>query len=70
MIRDAVPVGILLRALGVVEDKQIMDLMIYDESDTDMIEALRASLEEAQEYRTQDDALLFLASRGSSTNVE
>jgi len=38
--------------LGVEQDKDIMDLIIYDETDTDMVEALRASLEEASEIRT------------------
>lgn len=29
-IREDIPVGILLRALNVIGDKQIQDLMIYD----------------------------------------
>ena len=52
MIRDDVPIAILFRALNICSDKQIQDMMIYDDSDTDMMEALRASLEEANEYRT------------------
>lgn len=30
MIRDDIPVGILLRALNVIGDKAIQNLMIYD----------------------------------------
>ena len=52
MIREDVPIAILFRALNICSDKQIQDMMIYDESDTDMMEALRASLEEAAEKRT------------------
>ena len=47
MIREEIPVAILLRALDIIPDKAIQDLMIYDMSDTDMIDLLRASLEEA-----------------------
>jgi DNA-directed RNA polymerase II subunit RPB2 len=46
MIKEDIPIGILLLALGVTEDKKIQDLIIYDQSDTDMIDLLRASLEE------------------------
>ena len=47
MIREDIPVAILLRALDIIPDKAIQDLMIYDMADTDMIDMLRASLEEA-----------------------
>ena len=40
------PMGILLMALGVTEDRKIQDLIIYDQNDTDMVDLLRASLEE------------------------
>ena len=64
MIRDDIPVAVLLRALNIIGDKQIQDLMIYDPNDTDMMDMLRASLEEAATIRTQDDALDFIAKRG------
>jgi DNA-directed RNA polymerase II subunit RPB2 len=54
IIREDVPIAILFRALNVCSDKQIQDMMIYDETDTDMMEALRASLEQAGEVRTQE----------------
>jgi len=47
MVREDIPVAILLRALDIIPDKAIQDLMIYDQSDTDMVDMLRASLEEA-----------------------
>lgn len=47
MVREDIPVAILLRALDITSDKAIQDLMIYDANDTDMIDMLRASLEEA-----------------------
>jgi DNA-directed RNA polymerase II subunit RPB2 len=42
--------------------------MIYDQSDTDMIDMLRASLEEAAIIRTRDDALDYIAKRGGHQN--
>jgi DNA-directed RNA polymerase II subunit RPB2 len=38
--------------------------MIYDQNDTDMIDMLRASLEEAAIIRTREDALDYIAKRG------
>jgi DNA-directed RNA polymerase II subunit RPB2 len=38
--------------------------MIYDQNDTDMIDMLRASLEEVETIRTRDDALDYIAKRG------
>ena len=56
--------GILLRALGVIGDKQIQSLMIYDESDTDMIDLLKASIEQDAVIKTQNDALAYIGRRG------
>ena len=72
MIREDIPVAILLRALDIIPDKAIQDLMIYDMKDTDMIDMLRASLEEAQTIRTREDALDYIAKKGSAyaTNRE
>ena len=64
MIKEEIPLAILMRALNIIGDKQIQDLMIYDPSDNDMIYMLRASLEEAQTIRTQEDALDYIAKRG------
>lgn len=47
MIQQDIPLVILMRALNIIGDKQILDLIIYDAADTDMTDMLRASLEEA-----------------------
>ncbi len=39
--------------------------MIYDQSDTDMIDMLRASLEEAATIRTREDALDYIVRKGN-----
>ena len=68
MIKEDIPIGILLLALGVTEDKKMQDLISYDQSDTDMIDLLRASLEECQSIKTKENireaALLYIAARG------
>ena len=65
MIKEDIPIVILLRALNVIGDKQIQDLIIYDKKDTDMIEMLRASLEQSQGTRTQEEALDFIAKKSN-----
>ena len=40
--------------------------MIYDANDTDMIDMLGASLEEAAPIRTREDALDYIAKKGSN----
>lgn len=47
MIQQDIPLIILMRALNIIGDKQILDLIIYDSNDSDMMDMLRASLEEA-----------------------
>lgn len=68
MIRDEIPVAILLRALDIIPDKAIQDLIIYDMADSDMIDLLRASLEEAQTIRTREDALDYIAKKGPNSS--
>ncbi|GAU39720.1 hypothetical protein TSUD_144860, partial [Trifolium subterraneum] len=46
-IRTEIPIFIVFRALGFVADKDILEHICYDFSDTQMMELLRPSLEEA-----------------------
>ena len=46
-IRNEIPIIIVFRALGFVADKDILEHICYDFSDTQMMELLRPSLEEA-----------------------
>ena len=46
-IRTEIPIIIVFRALGFVADKDILEHICYDFSDTLMMELLRPSLEEA-----------------------
>lgn len=46
-IRTEIPIIIVFRALGFVADKDILEHICYDFADTQMMELLRPSLEEA-----------------------
>lgn len=46
-IRTEIPIIIVFRALGFVADKDILEHICYDFKDTQMMELLRPSLEEA-----------------------
>lgn len=74
MIKEDIPIGILLLALGITEDKKMQDLIIYDQSDTDMVDLLRASLEECQSIKTsfnvQEAALNYIAIRGQNPEMK
>jgi len=58
---------VLFRALGTISDKNIMSRVCFDcPDDTEMGEALRASLEEAKIIETQEEALDYISKRGSA----
>jgi DNA-directed RNA polymerase beta subunit len=52
-IRTEIPIFIVFRALGFVADKDILQHICYDLSDTQMMELLRPSLEEAFAIQNQ-----------------
>lgn len=56
-IRTEIPIIIVFRALGFVADKDILEHICYDFSDTQMMELLRPSLEEA--FVIQNQQVLF-----------
>lgn len=56
-IRTEIPIIIVFRALGFVADKDILEHICYDFSDTQMMELLRPSLEEAFVIQNQQVSL-------------
>ena len=64
-VKADIPILILFRALGYVADKDILEHIVYDFNDTEMLEALRASIEEAFPIQSQEVALDFIGKRGS-----
>ena len=68
-IRTDIPVVIIFRALGFVSDRDILEHVVYDFTDTEMMERFRPSLEEAKPIQNQIVALDFIGKRGSALNV-
>ena len=73
-----IPIFILFRAFGIVSDSDIIKYCVYDESDLDMVNILRYSLDEGlsakvsddakpKEIRTQEDAINFLVAKLKNT---
>ncbi|KAJ9539990.1 hypothetical protein OSB04_026496 [Centaurea solstitialis] len=68
-IRTEIPIVIVFRALGFVADKDILEHICYDFADTQMMELLRPSLEEAFVIQNQQVALDYIGKRGATVGV-
>lgn len=55
-----IPIMIVLRALGLISDRQNLEFIVYDMKDTQMMELLRPSLEESLLITTQQLALDYI----------
>lgn len=73
-VRMDIPVFILMRALGVIDDQTIVEMMVGDVTapeNRQILQYLRASLEEASHIKTQDAALDELLTHSSGVyNVD
>lgn len=65
-IKAEIPIIVVFRALGFVADKDILEHVCYDFSDTAMMELLRPSLEEAATIQNQQLALDYIGKRGTT----
>jgi DNA-directed RNA polymerase II subunit RPB2 len=68
-IKDNIPIAIVFRALGVVSDEDILNHICYDRSDTQMLEMLKACIEESFVIQDREVALDFIGKRGNQTNL-
>ncbi|KAH6785548.1 hypothetical protein C2S51_038003 [Perilla frutescens var. frutescens] len=68
-IRTEIPIIIIFRALGFVADKEILEHICYDFNDSQMMELLRPSLEEAFVIQNEQVALDYIGKRGSMVGV-
>uniref|UniRef100_A0A7S3B0D6 DNA-directed RNA polymerase subunit beta n=1 Tax=Haptolina ericina TaxID=156174 RepID=A0A7S3B0D6_9EUKA len=68
-IRQEIPVIILFRALGFVADRDILEHIVCDFSDTNLMEKVRPSLEEAIHIQTRLVALDYIGKRGPTQGV-
>ena len=66
-VKADIPLVVLFRALGVVSDEDILNHIVYDHSDTQMLEMLKPSIEEGWPIQTQDIALHFIGNRATQS---
>ncbi|KAI9706060.1 MAG: DNA-dependent RNA polymerase II [Candelina mexicana] len=66
-IKSEIPIAIVFRALGVVSDEDILNHICYDRNDTQMLEMLKPSIEEAFVIQDREVALDFIGKRGNSS---
>ncbi|KAL8228691.1 hypothetical protein R6Q57_013591 [Mikania cordata] len=68
-IRSEIPIAVVFRALGFVSDKDILEHICYDFADSQMMELLRPSLEEAFVIQNQQVALDYIGKRSVTVGV-
>lgn len=68
-IRSTIPVAIVFRALGVTSDAEIIRHIVYDIEDTEMLEAIIPSIQEATDIHSQSAALRFIGARGDTVGL-
>lgn len=71
-IKQPIPLVIVFRALGVISDKEICDKIVLDishENNKQMLEALQASIIEANTYLTQESCIKYITSYAMYTPI-
>lgn len=65
-VKKEIPLAIIFRAFGIIENQDILRHIVYDIADTEMVNLLNPSLEESSDIYFQNDALYFI---GEFTNI-
>eukprot|EP01125_Pyxidicula_operculata_P003220 TRINITY_DN1367_c1_g2_i2.p1 TRINITY_DN1367_c1_g2~~TRINITY_DN1367_c1_g2_i2.p1 ORF type:complete len:1211 (-),score=312.38 TRINITY_DN1367_c1_g2_i2:298-3930(-) len=65
-VKSDIPVAVVFRALGFTSDKEILEHICYDLTDSRMLELLRPSIEEAHPIQSQEVAENYIANRGNA----
>jgi DNA-directed RNA polymerase II subunit RPB2 len=66
-IRTDIPIVVVFRALGIVPDREVLEHICYDQSDTAMLDMLKPCIEEAFMVQEREIALDFIGRRGTSS---
>lgn len=69
-IKSDIPIVIVFRALGVIEDGDILQHICYDENDWQMMEMLKPCIEEGFLIQSQEVALDFIGRRGNAVGIK
>lgn len=71
-VKQPIPLFIVFRALGIITDKEICEkilLNINDDKNKQLLDALRASVIEANKYLTQDECVKYIATFAMYTPI-
>lgn len=69
-IRNDIPIVVVFRALGIINDQEILDHICYDRGDAEMFEMVKPCLEEAFPIQEEQHALDFIGRRGTTTGLD
>ncbi|CAF0906522.1 unnamed protein product [Brachionus calyciflorus] len=68
-IKEEIPVIVVFRALGFESDRDILEHVVYDFEDSEMMEKIKPSLDEAFVIQDRNVALSFIGTRGARPGV-
>ncbi|KAF9106536.1 DNA-dependent RNA polymerase II [Mortierella sp. GBA35] len=68
-IRDAIPIVIVFRALGLITDRDILQHICYNKEDQEMMTMLLPSIEQAWVIQDQETALDYIGRRGTTVGA-
>jgi DNA-directed RNA polymerase II subunit RPB2 len=71
-VKQPIPLFIVFRALGIISDKEICEIILLnidDDKNKQLLEALQASVIEADKYLTQEDCIKFITSFAMYTPI-
>jgi len=71
-IKQPIPLFILFRALGIISDKEICETIILDIDDSNMSQmlyGLKASIIEANQFKTQDECITYITNNVMYTPI-
>ncbi|PRT53034.1 DNA-directed RNA polymerase II subunit RPB2 [Wickerhamiella sorbophila] len=68
-VKSDIPIVLVFRALGVVPDGDILEHICYDQTDWQMLEALKPCIEEGFFVQDRQVALDYIGRRGSVTGI-
>lgn len=69
-VKNDIPLVIVFRALDIVSDADILEKIVFDQSDKEMMDMLMGSLQEGQPIQGADLARDFIARRGNVPNLK
>uniref|UniRef100_A0A6C0EDU9 DNA-directed RNA polymerase n=1 Tax=viral metagenome TaxID=1070528 RepID=A0A6C0EDU9_9ZZZZ len=71
-VKQPIPLFVVFRALGVISDKEICEMIlldIKDELNKQLLDSLHASIIDANKYLTQQDAIKFITTHAMYTPI-